>query len=85
MADELMIARVIDGGVSFGQLPNGALDALLGRGEDSAVAAVAVSLRMWQAELDRQRLQRPVFLEKEEGPRRVGLRGGGVYSPEVRH
>lgn len=85
MADELVIAGIVDASISLGQLPNRPLHALLGRCEDTVDGAVLISIRVRQTQLDDKWLQSAIILEQQQGPTGVDLVGTRVDAPQVRH
>ncbi len=71
MADQLVPSRVVDGGVSLGELPDLALDAGVGWSVHLADGAVLLAIGVRQAQLDRQGLQGAIVLQEQNGPARI--------------
>lgn len=56
MADQLVVARVIDRDIGLGDLPNRTVDSCVAWFIDFANETEFISLGMWQAQLDGDRL-----------------------------
>lgn len=85
MADKLVVTGIVHAHIGLCELPYRALHSHFHRSEDLADSTVAVALRMRQAQLNRQRPQRPVILQEQDGSGRVHLRLGRVDPPQVWH
>ena len=75
VADQLMPSRVIDAGVSLGKLPDLAFNAVVNQSRKvhRAHRAVLKPIRVWQAQLDGQGLQRAISLQEQQGPGSVDV------------